>query len=268
MKRYMSVLGPGMVVMLTMLGLTASLATGFGSTRAAGGSNVTSTQGAPHDVGLEGCSVEGSAVVNLSDTVGAYIYVACQAVNLGDHDDHVRITSGSDLIISTVPAGCVASSGLVIPGQSEFVLLAGRRKQLIYRIRLECHAPAVPSILALTVTVAIDHVVQSDGLDDGNAANDSATLTKNVLISAVPLDTDGDTILDETDRDDDNDRVFDIDEGPCGGDPLNGAVQPERIDTPADDDGDTTVNEPLPTGPRGVRLRWRRLDGRGREAHL
>jgi hypothetical protein len=48
--------------------------------------------------------------------------------------------------------------------------------------------------------------------------------------------------------DDDGDGVFDDAEVACGGDPLDPAVRPERLDTAVDDDGDTQVNEPLPNG--------------------
>jgi hypothetical protein len=59
-------------------------------------------------------------------------------------------------------------------------------------------------------------------------------------------DSDSDALGDLCDEDDDNDRVADMDEGPCGGDALNVALRPERADTLADDDGDTVANEPLP----------------------
>jgi hypothetical protein len=51
--------------------------------------------------------------------------------------------------------------------------------------------------------------------------------------------------------DDDQDRVYDIDELNCGGDPLNGLTRPERTDgsfAGVSDDGDALVDEPLPAG--------------------
>ena len=86
------------------------------------------------------------------------------------------------------------------------------------------------------------------------------------------LDQDDDGVCDGADScplqpnvgDVDCDRVGDIDEPPCESDPLNGAIRPERIDgvfAGADDDGDTLVDEALPPGERGVRLRRRRLQG-------
>jgi hypothetical protein len=62
---------------------------------------------------------------------------------------------------------------------------------------------------------------------------------------------DGDSAGDACDVDDDNDGVTDGTEGACGGDSLNGAERPERVDgvyAGVDDDGDTQVDEGLPPG--------------------
>ncbi len=53
---------------------------------------------------------------------------------------------------------------------------------------------------------------------------------------------------DACDLDDDNDKVFDVDEPPCGGTNFNASLRPERIDLPGDDDGDLLFNEALPPG--------------------
>jgi hypothetical protein len=61
----------------------------------------------------------------------------------------------------------------------------------------------------------------------------------------------GDALGDACDMDDDNDLVGDADEQPCGGDPYNSAVRPERVDGAnqgSDDDGDTLIDEGLPSG--------------------
>jgi hypothetical protein len=55
-------------------------------------------------------------------------------------------------------------------------------------------------------------------------------------------------IVGPLDSDEDSDGLRDINEGPCGSDPLLASSLPERLDTPADDDGDTLVNEALPPG--------------------
>lgn len=65
---------------------------------------------------------------------------------------------------------------------------------------------------------------------------------------------DGDIMGDACDPDDDNDGVSDIAEPPCGSDPFDvnpPLSRPERVDGPfkgVDDDGDTEVDEVLPSG--------------------
>jgi hypothetical protein len=62
---------------------------------------------------------------------------------------------------------------------------------------------------------------------------------------------DGDGFGNACELDDDNDKVYDIDETNCGGDPLNLTIRPERVDgvfDNVDDDGDTQVDEALPPG--------------------
>ena len=68
---------------------------------------------------------------------------------------------------------------------------------------------------------------------------------------ACDPDDDNDGLDDGVDPDDDDDLVNDVDEGPCGGNSLNAAIRPERIDgafAGVDDDGDTAVDEALPAG--------------------
>ena len=68
------------------------------------------------------------------------------------------------------------------------------------------------------------------------------------------LDADSDGQGDICDLDDDNDGVHDAAEAPCGGNPLNAAVRPERIDGAffgTDEDGDTQLDEALPAGSEG-----------------
>jgi len=66
--------------------------------------------------------------------------------------------------------------------------------------------------------------------------------------------TDSDSLGDACDSDDDNDKVSDVAEQNCGGNPLNLTLRPERIDgvfDNVDDDGDTLVDEALPGGSSG-----------------
>ncbi len=67
-----------------------------------------------------------------------------------------------------------------------------------------------------------------------------------------PMDTDGDGVENMLDQDDDGDGIGDGMETGCGSDPLSPvSITPERIGGPfagVDDDGDTQVDEALPTG--------------------
>jgi hypothetical protein len=165
-------------------------------------------EGPIHDVALTGCLGDGPGPVNLSDTTGAIMLVLCKATNLGSHDDAVVITRAGDLLTSSLPGGCAATASLVIPGRTDFMLLAGEQKQLLWRVRFECHAPAVESIVPLTIEIAIEHVVQSDGVGDNDPANNSVTLIESMIIgqetptpTPVPtpssvLDSDGDGYTD------------------------------------------------------------------------
>jgi hypothetical protein len=82
----------------------------------------------------------------------------------------------------------------------------------------------------------------SDADSFGNVCDNCPTVT-----NQNQANLDGDPLGDVCDLDDDADKVFDADEGPCGGDSLNAAKQPERLDTPGDDDLDGLFNEGLPS---------------------
>jgi hypothetical protein len=120
---------------------------------------------------------------------------------------------------------------------------------VLSRITIES-SPSAPSgmhPLTLTDNVHLDVALLSYFPDVTNHAN----IAINV---ACAVDTDGDGMPDNQDPDDDNDGVSDVAEPPCGGDPLDVAPplsRPERIDGPfaaVDDDGDTLIDEALPTG--------------------
>jgi hypothetical protein len=62
---------------------------------------------------------------------------------------------------------------------------------------------------------------------------------------------DGDGFGNACELDDDNDKVYDVDESNCGGDPTNLTIRPERIDgvfAGVSDDGDAQIDEALPPG--------------------
>ncbi len=154
-----------------------------------------------HDDTVKYCLKFGPAPVNLSDDGGAYMWVLCEIGNLSGHDDLVIITSAAGLITSggiltgppNDPDGCEAATTLLIPGRPDFVLLEDEQKFVLYRTRFECHAPAVQSVVPLTIQVCIDHQLHPtdpthpipDG-DDTNPANDCVEITQNVIVGPPP----------------------------------------------------------------------------------
>ncbi len=126
----------------------------------------------------------------------------------------------------------------------------------------------------------------SQSLPTGGSGNKQITATatdpggntsefSHCTLAGISTDADGDGILDVNDNcplvpnpnqansdgvgdggdacdlDDDNDKVYDVAEQNCGGNPTNPFIRPERIDGPFDnvsDDGDGQIDEPLPPG--------------------
>jgi hypothetical protein len=146
-----------------------------------------------HDDGVKYCLKFGPAPINLSDTGGAYMWVLCEIGNFSGHDDLVNITAAASLITTAIPSGCTATTTLLIPGATTFVLLEDEQKFVLYRTRFECHAPAVQSTFVLSITVCIAHQPAPpnpmhpipDG-GDSNAANNCVTVTQNVIVGPPP----------------------------------------------------------------------------------
>jgi hypothetical protein len=153
-----------------------------------------------HDDGVKYCLKFGPAPINLSDNGGAYMWVLCEVGNFSGHDDSVVITAANSLLSNigildddAPPGGpdadgCFSTSSLLIPGRTDFVLLEDEQKFVLYRVRFECHAPAVEQVIPITVTVSIDHQLHTPGPDgdDSNASNDTVTINQNVVIGPPP----------------------------------------------------------------------------------
>jgi hypothetical protein len=138
-----------------------------------------------HDDGVKYCLKFGPAPVNLSDNGGAYMWVLCEIGNFSGHDDFVVISDAASILTANLPSGCVADTVLLIPGRTDFVLLNGEQKFVLYRTRFECHSPATQQVLPITVTVSIDHVDTGDG-DDLNSSNDTVSVSQNIIIGPPP----------------------------------------------------------------------------------
>jgi hypothetical protein len=147
-----------------------------------------------HDDTVKYCLKFGPAPVNLSDNGGAYMWVLCEIGNLTSHDDLVNITAAANLITSAGilggpigdADGCGNATTLLIPGRTDFVLLANEQKFILYRTEFECHSPAVQSVVPISIQVCIDHVQQPPDGDDNVPANNCVSITQNVVIGPPP----------------------------------------------------------------------------------
>ncbi len=139
-----------------------------------------------HDDGVKYCLKFGPAPINLSDNGGAYMWVLCEIGNFSGHDDSVVITGASSILTATLPSGCTASTVLLIPGRTDFVLLNGEQKFVLYRTKFECHSPATQQVLPITVTVSIDHVQAPPDGDDLNTSNNSVSISQNIIVGPPP----------------------------------------------------------------------------------
>jgi hypothetical protein len=174
-----------------------------------------------HDVQIKYCLKFGPAPINLSDSVGSYMWVICEIGNNSNHDEVVTISNSVDV---NLPAGCTVTDdadALIIPGQTTFLILGptpvdndgdtqidedpiddvdndgdtqrdedppepGEQKFVLLRYHFDCHAPATTQSLPLTVNVDISvngpgDVPPGDG-PDTNDSNNHFSQTQNILI--------------------------------------------------------------------------------------
>ena len=139
-----------------------------------------------HDDTVKSLMVFGPAPINISDTMGRYMWIIAEIGNLTDHDDTVELNL---TITPPVPDGCTEDIQQILPGRDQFILMALEQKWVLFRVRYECHDPALPGIYPLDVELCIDHIpvddlgttVIEDG-DDLNSANDCQSRTKSLLL--------------------------------------------------------------------------------------
>jgi hypothetical protein len=144
-----------------------------------------------HEVVVKHCFKFGPAPANISDATGRYMWAICE---IGNPQPYVE-TATISMDVTGTPAGCTQAEQLILPGQETFYLAAGEQKWVLYRMRYECHDPAVPAVYNLDVKFCAS-------------------------AEAIPFDDDGDTQIDEdgTPPDGvDNDGDSQIDEDPVDG---------------------------------------------------
>ncbi|MEX0682686.1 MAG: hypothetical protein WD904_04125 [Dehalococcoidia bacterium] len=116
-------------------------------------SNAHRSDGA-NDVGVNYVSLNWPSAANISDTNGRYMWVVAQIENFSDETEMVKVGM---TIAEGVPTGCERGITLVMPGQTSMLIYAGESKTMVWRVRYECHSPAVMSVVRQTVTVGITH---------------------------------------------------------------------------------------------------------------
>jgi hypothetical protein len=106
--------------------------------------------------------------------------------------------------------------------------------------RLPCFSPS-----------QVASIIETHVVDLGTAGKDSTFGSGRLSLGAAPEDLDADGTGDLCDADADGDLLLDAAETACGVATLGAAFVPERTDGPfagADEDGDTAVDEALPSG--------------------
>jgi hypothetical protein len=144
-----------------------------------------------HEVVVKHCFKFGPAPANISDATGRYMWAICEIGNPQAYTETATIS----MDVTGTPAGCTQAEQLILPGQETFYLAAHEQKWVLYRMRYECHDPAVPAVYNLDVKFCAS-------------------------AEAIPFDDDGDTQIDEdgTPPDGvDNDGDSLIDEDPVDG---------------------------------------------------
>lgn len=106
-----------------------------------------------HDVAISISAVTTPGAIDLSNTLGSYMWVSGELLNLSSHQDSVTI----DVEIIGVPDGCDFTTAVIVPGQPTFSIDPQGTTAVSLRTRFECHAPAQPAAYPITVTLCVDH---------------------------------------------------------------------------------------------------------------
>jgi hypothetical protein len=114
-----------------------------------------------HDVAVAYVSLSGPSAINLSDTSGRYMWVISQVRN---NSDHAELVKPDFRLGENLPSGCSRSAAAVLGGQTTLSIAAGEGRTLVWRVRYECHSPAVAQLFAETVAVSVTHCSKETSL--------------------------------------------------------------------------------------------------------
>jgi hypothetical protein len=88
------------------------------------------------------------------------MWIICEVGNFSDHDEEVSV----ELTVDAPPAGCTDDPALILPGFDNFWMTSGEQKWVLWRVRYECDATAVPGVYPLDIEACIAHeTVHGDG---------------------------------------------------------------------------------------------------------
>jgi len=136
------------------------------------------------DLEVKYCLKFGPAPVNLSDSMGAYMWVICE---IGNPNTRANL-AGISLDVTGVPA-CMTDIQLVLPGQLEFLMQGNEQKWVLFRERFECHDPVAEDIYTLNVKFCVEFAAPPFDDDDGDTVADEDPIDG--------IDNDGDSLIDE-----------------------------------------------------------------------
>jgi hypothetical protein len=111
-----------------------------------------------HDVGTKACVVFGPAPANIGDGA-SYMWVICEIGNFSNHQEQVSVA----LDVDDPPAACTEAPQLILPGLSNFWMVAGEQKWVLYRVGYNCPT-STPGVYPLDISMCITHeTVHADG---------------------------------------------------------------------------------------------------------
>ena len=123
------------------------------------------------DVGEKFITVIGPGPINVSDTIGRYMWVIGEMGNFDADPQTVTISINVDPI--NLPGCDPTDLDQIIPGQSTFTMFPEEQKFQVFRLRYECHAAQQDTVVYVDVEKCIEFAGGLDDDNDGEVDEDS-----------------------------------------------------------------------------------------------